>query len=262
MNIARNYIRRAQSQVRGGRNPWHNFVDDAKHFGFVQQPAFMNADGGAASAPASQAQGVKPSMPYSITITNASGGAIQNFSVLGATNALNNPNFTFDAFGSLIVGPVTISSNTPGVTYRDLLYQSLTQAFTVGETYLACSAPTAQVLIPFTIATFDANGTQVNIPVKPKKDPYQNQIDVLVDTTVYRIDGLTKLTFSQILANAVLNVDFYPQDNVNAGRLLNGAQPTRSYGNPGTIRSSVAVIPAAGAAQSNFSGPMMIKTRL
>lgn len=259
----KDYMRQAR-QMKSGQ--YRNFVDDYR--GFIQQPAypFINQPGfynqtGGAPAPV---QDVKPSMPYSIIVSSASGAAVQNFDIFGASEYLNNPNVTFDANGSLVNGSITISANTPNVTYRDLLYQSIAANFSVGEVYIQCSSPLIQISQPYTIFTKDGSGLRVQIPIKPKKDPYQQQNDVIIDNTVFRMDQMTKIQFSQILANAVLYLDLYPADNVNQGRLLNGQAPTRYYGNPGNIRSSIAVVPGSGGGggQQNFNGPMMIKSRM
>lgn len=237
MKAANRYLQNAQ---RNAGPKFHNFVDEPNFQNFAPQP-YMNAGGAV--------QDVKPSMPYSITVSSASGASVQNFDVLGATEYLNNPTYLFNANGDLVIGSVTISSATPGITYRDLLYQTLTQVFTVGATYLACSNPTAQILQAYTVKTKDSNGTKLEIPIKPKKDPNQNQTDVIYDTTVFRIDGFTKLTIANLLPLAVLSIDWYPQDTLNPGRMLNGQQPGRSYGAPGIVRNQVVVVPG-----QNFTG--------
>lgn len=254
---------KAQELIRRARNMnsrrYRNFVDDASrgYNNFIQQPAFYNQTG--AAAPAAM-QEVRPSLPYSIIVSSASGSSVQNFDIFGASEYLNNPNVTFDSNGSLVVGNVTIMSNTTNISYRDLLYQSITANFSVGEVYIQ-SDTTAQITQPYTIFTKDGSGVRIQIPIKPKKDPYQNQNDVLINNTVFRMDSMTKITFSQILPNAVIYIDLYPQDNVDQGRLLSGQNPTRNYGNPGNVRSSIAVVPSGGGS-SNFSGPMIIKSRL
>lgn len=258
MNAAQRYIQEARNRKS---QQYHNFIDDASnpYNSFVAQPAlpYMNQSG---AVQQTQQQEVRPSMPYSLIISSASGASVQNFDIFGASEYLNNPNVTFNANGDLVQGSITISSNTTNITYRDLLYQSITANFSVGQVYLQCSSPSTQISQPYTIFTKDGTGVRVQVPIKPKKDPYQNQNDVVVDNTVFRMDALTKLTFSQILPLAVLFIDLYPQDNVNPGRLLNGQNPTKFYGNPNTIRSSIAVVPSNGA--SNFSGPMIIKSRM
>lgn len=254
---------RAQELIRRARymnsNRYRNFIDDSSrgYNNFIQQPAFYNQTGGAPAAPS---QEVKPSLPYSIIVSSASGASVQNFDIFGASEYLNNPNVTFDANGNLVNGSVTIISNTTNITYRDLLYQSITANFSVGEVYIQ-SDTTAQITQPYTIFTKDGSGVRIQVPIKPKKDPYQNQNDVLINNTVFRMDAMTKITFSQILPNAVIYIDLYPQDNVDQGRLLSGQNPTRFYGNPNNIRSSIAVVPGSGGA--NFSGgPTIIKSRL
>ena len=261
--VAAAYLRRAQARVRGRQAPeFHNFVDDQYHF-VGQSNRYMLATGGGGQ--------VAPSLPYSITISSASAAAVSNFDVFGASTYLNNPNVTFDANGNLIIGAITILSTTPNVSYRDLLQQTGWQPFTCGQTYIQCSSPTSQILTPYTITTKDSSGVVYQIPGKPKKDPYQQQSDLLIDSSVWSIDGLSKMTFSTIQPFAVINLDFYPQSNVNSGRLLNNQQPGRDYGNPGIIRSSQSVIPipgGGGGAPSNFSGPAqgrggyLVKTRL
>lgn len=223
MKNVRSFIERARQNAS---NQHLNFVDDRMNF--VQQPnMYQNATG------TNSAGGVKKSQPYAITVSSASGAAVQNFDVLGASQYLNNAGF--DANGNLVIGSVTISSAIPGVTYRDFLYQSMTQPFTTGLTYLQ-SATANQVTQVVTITTKDSNGTQVSVPIVPIIDPYQNQENIAVVEQEYRIDGFTKLTFGSILANAVLTVRFYPSDNLNPARALSGQPTSRAFGNPNIIR--------------------------
>ena len=254
MNAAQQYLMQARQQKS---NQYHNFVDDP-HYGFVQQPGMYAADGSAAAAmPAAPAAPVKKSQPYAITISSASGASVSSFDVLGAYQYINNSGFT--AAGNLVIGSVTISSAIPNVTYQELLYQSMNNPFTVGLTYLSCSSPTAQVQEVFSIQTKDANGTVVTIPIVPNVDPYQFQNGVNSVEQEYRIDGYTKLTFANILPNAVLTVRWFPSDNLNPARALAGQSVGRNYGNPGVIRQNVAVLPGGPA---NFSGPSLIRSRL
>jgi len=59
---------------------------------------------------------------------------------------------------------------------------------------------------------------------------------------LYRIDGYTKLTISQVLPSAVFQIQFYPADNINLARGLSGRPASRQFGNPNIVKSSVAVI--------------------
>lgn len=218
----------AQAREKAGQHL--NFVGDMR---FVNQPNF-NATG-SGSAPAAPASPAKKSQPYAVVISSASGANVQNFDVLGAYQYINNSGFT--AGGDLVIGSVTISSAIPGVTYRELLYQSMNNPFTVGLTYLSCPATTAQVNEVFTIETKDANGTVVQIPIVPSVDPYQYQSGINVVEQEYRIDGYTKLIFANILASAILTIRFFPSDNINPARALAGGAVGKAFGNPGIIRS-------------------------
>jgi hypothetical protein len=217
------------SQARNNAGNHLNFVDDSVRF--TGNP---NLYATGAPAPA-QPQSAKKSQPYAVTVSSASGANVQNFDVLGAYQYLNNSGFT--AGGDLVVGSITIKSAIPGVSYRDLLYQSMNNPFTVGLTYLQCAATPAQVNEVFTIDTRDANGTVVQIPIVPSVDPYQFQAGINVVEQEYRVDGHTKLTFANILANAVLTIRFFPSDNINPARALAGAAASKGFGNPGIIRS-------------------------
>lgn len=254
MNLAQQYLMEAR---RNKNSQYHNFVDDP-HYNYVTQPNLMgyNADG--ASAPAAPSAPVKKSQPYAITISNSNAANVQNFSVLGAFTFINNAGF--DAAGNLTITGITITSAIPGISYREFLYQSMNNPFSVGLTYVSCSNVSAQVQEVFTITTKDANGTTVSIPIVPATDPYQFQNGVQAVDQEYRIDGFTQITFANILPSAIILVRFYPSDNLNQARAL-GNQPTgRSFGNPNVIRSSSVVIPSGGGA-SNFGGPVIMKTR-
>jgi hypothetical protein len=225
MNRVKQYLNQARSNAA---NQHLNFVDDKMNF--VNQPN-LYANGGGLGAPAAPA---KKSQPYAVVISSASGAAVANFDVLGAYEYINNAGF--NAAGSLVIGSITISSAIPGVSYRELLYQSMNNPFTVGLTYLSCSSPAAQVNEVFTIQTKDANGTTVTIPIVPNIDPYQQQSSINAVEQEYRIDGYTKLTFANILPNAVLTVRWFPADNINPARALSGQIAGRSFANPGVIR--------------------------
>jgi hypothetical protein len=226
MKSMQDYIARARKNVSGNHL---NFVDDRSR-NFVSQPG-LNATGDSAAAPASSA---KKSQPYALTISSASGSAVQNFDILGAYEYISNGGFT--AAGSLVLGSVTISSAIPNVSYRELLYQSMNNPFTVGLTYITCTNVPAQVDEVFTIQTKDANGTMVHIPIVPSKDPYQNLANINIVEQEYRIDGSTKLTFANVQPNAVVTVRFFPSDNTNQARALAGTATTRAYASPGIIR--------------------------
>jgi hypothetical protein len=214
------------STARKNASQHLNFVDDRVNF--AGQPNLYATGSGSTSS-------AKKSQPYAVTVSSASGSAVSNFDVLGAYAYLNNAGFS--AAGSLVIGSITISSAIPGVSYRDLLYQSMNNPFTVGQTYLQCTNVASQVNEVFTIQTKDANGTEVSIPIVPNVDPYQFQSGINVVDQEYRIDGFTKLTFANIWPLAVLTIRFFPSNTINPARALAGSNADKSYGNPGIIRS-------------------------
>jgi hypothetical protein len=94
---------------------------------------------------------------------------------------------------------------------------------------------TSQVLQPITLTTQDANGNQAVKILTPVIDPYQNQSGVIELKQPFRIDGFTKLTFSVFAATSV-QFQFYPSDNINIARGLNGDPVSKQYGSPKIIR--------------------------
>jgi hypothetical protein len=175
------------------------------------------------------------SQPYIITVTSTSGSAVANFDVLGSYEYLTGPTGTWTN-GNLVIGSVTISSGTPNITYQQMLWQFQNAPFSVGLTYVQ-SATTNQVTQTFSIVTKDANGNIAQRPIVPTVDPYQFQSGIIPVSFGYRIDGFTKLTFSQILANATLTLQFYPSDNINVARGLAGSPVARQFRNPQIIKA-------------------------
>lgn len=180
------------------------------------------------------------SQPYILNVVNASAAQVTNFDILGAFQYINNAGFSG---GSLTILGVTISSIIPNVTYQELLYQSIPQPWTTGETLLVSinSSVNGQIQQPMLLTTKDANGNQASKILTPVIDPYQFQSGSLVLPQPYRIDGFTKLT-TTILASANFNIYFYPSDNINLSRGLGKKPVSKEYSPAGIIRSSVAVV--------------------
>jgi len=218
----RNYIQNARHQANeqymnfAGQQP-QQFQNYTGAVGNRQLPA----DGGASAA---------QSQPYIIAITNASATAVNAFDVLGAYTYINNAGFSN---GSLTIGNVTISSAISNVTYQQFLYQSMTQPFSVGLTYIeSVAGPSSQITQTFTLNTQDANGNQSLRTIVPTIDPYQQQSNIVSVKQLYSIDGFTKLTFSTILGIAQFRVHFYPSTNINLASGLQGSSVAQTYGNP------------------------------
>ena len=227
----RNYINNAREAASKNYMDWtgnssnngaRNWTGETKGNARRQNSTF-SADGGTnAVAPVSQ--------PYIITISNVSATAVSNFDILGAYTYINNAGFS--AAGSLTILGVTISSAIANVNYRQFLYQSMTQPFSVGLTYIQSIVNVAQITQTFTLTTQDANGNQLSRVIVPVLSPFQNQSGIVSVSQVYSIDGFTKITYNQILASAVFQMQFYPSTNINlAAGLVNG-QVTQQASSP------------------------------
>jgi len=219
----RNYINNAKANNSqkyadwtGGTQNYGNLVGGVG--------AAQKVGNAAGAAPAAQSQ------PYIITISNASAVAVSNFDVLGAYTYINAGGWSN---GSLTVGAVTISSAISNVTYQQFLYQSMTQPFSVGLTYIqSVTGSTAQITETFVLNTKDANGNQMLRTIVPIIDPYQQQQGIVAVKQLYSIDGFTMLTFSTIQASVVFRVHFFPAANINLATGLTGAPVSQNYSNP------------------------------
>ena len=136
---------------------------------------------------------------------------------------------------------VTVSSGLGGVTYQTLVAQSQTQPFTIGSTAITATVNSAQIQQTISVTTTDASGLTQGVPIIFLKDPYQNQTDIIVNNTPYRIDGTTAMTIASVLPNAVFSLFLYPAQNINPASQLMGNQTTQNFANPGLIR----VLPTA-----------------
>jgi len=233
MENARNFANENYLNADGFVDDDTNYFSGDSYFtageDFMEQ-AYNNASGMermmGKSAPTSQ--------PYIITVSNASASAVSNFDVLGAYQYLGNVNSTT---GNVTISGITISSGISNVTYGQFLYQTMNSPFSVGLTYIQSINVSAQITQPITLNTQDANGNQALKAIIVTIDPYQQQSGVVAVKQVYRIDGYTKLTFSQVLASAVFQVQFYPSDNINLARGLAGQPAAKVFQSPKIIKS-------------------------
>jgi hypothetical protein len=213
--------------------------DDTNYFSgdsyFTADPDFMEqAYNNASGMERMMGQSAPTSQPYIITVSNASSSAVSNFDVLGAYQYLGNVNQTT---GNVTISGITISSGISNVTYGQFLYQTMNSPFSVGLTYIQSINVSAQITQPITLNTQDANGNQALKAIIVTIDPYQQQSGVVAVKQVYRIDGYTKLTFSQVLASAVFQVQFYPSDNINLARGLAGKPASQVFKKPNIVKS-------------------------
>jgi Tfp pilus assembly protein PilE len=233
MSYIKQYLQKERLNAHANYASADGFIDDERHF--VANEGYFGAD----AAPASNA-GSQRSQPYIIQISNASATAVQNFDVFGYAQYFNATGW---ANGSLTISNCVISSGIANVTYQQLLYQSNSSPFSVGSTLIqVVSGSNGQTTQPITVNTLDANGNQALKVLTPVIDPYQQQSGTLLLSQPFRLDGLTKLTITNVLASTVVQLFLYPADNINLARGLAGNHVSRQFANPNIVRSSVAVV--------------------
>ena len=214
-------------------------LDDATLAGanaFRGMGGYSSADGGNPgvrnSAPTSQ--------PYVVNVTSTSGAAVADFAILGSNTYLYGGTGTWTN-GSLVVGSITISSGTPGVTYQQMLAQFQNQPFAVGMTYYK-SATANQVDQVLQIQTKDANGNESKMPIVPTTDPYQYQSGIIVLNNQFVVDGWTSLIVASVLANATITFQFYPADKINLTRGLENKSVGATFSDPGIVKAQEVVV--------------------
>ena len=210
---------------------------------------FLNADGGSSAG-----MGGSTSQPYILSIANSTTDDVASVKVFNAYAHLQATNF-----GN--VAAITISMGISGLTYGEMLYQSMNKPFAIGLTYLS-SANASQVLETLKISQKDINGNESHKTVVPTVDPYQQQTGKVAIAFNYKIDGFTQITVSNILASATLKAYLYPAENVAAGRALTGGSVIKGFSNPDVVKKDQVQIvnspaPAAAPAAVGFGGRMM-----
>jgi len=241
MSYIRQYMENARNFANENYLSADGFIDsDTTYFSgdqyFTGNEDYFNSANG---MPMNQAPAAPTSQPYIITVSNASATAVSSFDVLGAYQYIGSVNSTT---GNVTISNITISSGISNVTYGQFLYQSMNSPFSVGLTYIQSVNVTAQITQPITLNTQDANGNQALKAIIVTIDPYQQQSGVVAVRQMYRIDGYTKLTFSQVLASAVFQVQFYPSDNINIARGLNGRNADQRFRSPQIVKSPATAI--------------------
>ncbi len=194
---------------------------------------FGNADGGYGWQ---SAQGNMPvnsqapmSQPYEIKVVNASTGSL-NCTLFGA--------YTNAAVGVINFGnsaSLTITSTISGVTYAQLLLQTMQKPFEVAEMFVN-SSTSAQLTANYTLNFTDANGNNFGKPIVTKKDPYQNSSTDLIIPYRYKIDGATDLQFT-MEASATVIITFYPIASFDAFRIAMGGNPVKRYSSPNLVKA-------------------------
>lgn len=235
----RNYLAMARSRANERFYGADGFIDD--DLNFAGDDSFFGADGADATsaiAPTSQ--------PYIVTVTYTGTSTSSSIDLFSAFTYLNNTGggsgFSWSS-GTLTYGSggtqIVVASALSNVTYQQLLFQSMTNPFSVGLMYIQCGGTndTTQLVVPITLTTQDANGNQAQKILTPTIDPYQQQTTVLALRQPYRMDGFTKLTIPYIQAGTSYTIRIYPSDTINLARGLAGRSVSQDYGNPGIVKA-------------------------
>ncbi len=228
----RNYFSQKQEEAN---NKFFHFDGDSDDMNFADD--FDSFDGG--DDYSAVAEAAPTSQPYIILVTNTSTiSAVSAVTILGATSQLAYAS-TAPAWGN--GANISIEMGIAGITYSELLYQSLYKPFVVGLTYLQ-STTTNQVLATLTLVAKDANGNVNQKPMIPTIDPYQQQSNIIAMKFSYKVDGFTSLVISSIAASAQYKVYLYPAEVASTSRVLAGQRVVAGYGNPGIVKGDKVVL--------------------
>ena len=166
----------------------------------------------------------KTSEPYEIEVINA------NLVTTNATIFNSYVNRTAANFGNPV--GITINSATPNITYGGLLAQTEHKNFECGMTYIEIVAgSTAGLTATWSLTTADGSGELQTVPKRPKKDPRQQQNDVLEFYNTFKINGYTNIVIP-IPASTTIRYSFYPSATVDSGRKLGNVHEIKDYKSP------------------------------
>lgn len=224
-----NYFDEARDIANESFYNYDGFDDD---FDFVDDE-FSGADGDMMGGGASTSQ------PYIVRLTNTTTVDVANVTMFGAYS-----NIATGGTQSNVTKTIAIS----GLTYTELLYQSMNKPFVVGLTYLD-STTTSQLTETVTVTQKDINGNQAIRVLTPTVDPYQFQNTKVAFKYQYKIDGFTTLTLAALKASAVVDFYYYPAETVSTSRALSGRRAVRGYKGPGIEKKQQVVIGRGAAKQ-------------
>ncbi len=139
---------------------------------------------------------------------------ILNFNVLGAVQLKSRQTFTKK--GDLVLDSVRVRSGTADKTYREMLCQFKSTAYSVGITYIQSSIP-GQAMEPIYLCKGGISELLV-----PTIDPFQENPEIVAIKRPYYIDGSTEIVLSKLYPHASIKLYFYPEEHINLARGLSG----------------------------------------
>lgn len=136
---------------------------------------------------------------------------------------------------------ITITSTVQGVSYLEFLAQSEAQPFIVGRTMII-STSAGQLDQSVAITHRNASGDRQDHVITPTLDPYQAQTDRIIDDTEYMFDGMSRLRFNQINANATVTVKMYLRHKWSATNIVANKNQEVNYAAPHIIKVAPRII--------------------
>jgi hypothetical protein len=144
------------------------------------------------------------SAPLVIKLTNITASDISNVTFLDAINSIGAPN-------SGVTANVTPSFLLPGFTYAQFLKDLQSKTYKIGKVIMISeNGNTADLLLPYTISTYNMTGKNSSDTVYPVINTLQNVTTQLETAVDFYITPSTKIVLSQITKSCSLTIHFYP----------------------------------------------------
>lgn len=164
------------------------------------------------------------STPYEIEVVNAN--LVTTTCIIFGSYA----NRTAANFGNPV--GITISSITQNVTYTQMLAQFEHKNWECGMIYIqAVSGSNSVITSTLSLTTGDAIGELNTKQMPVKKDPMQQQADVLEFYHTFKVNGFTTINIA-IPASTTVHYSFYASATVDTGRTLGNVKPISGYKGP------------------------------
>jgi len=240
MNKNRQYLMAQEASARNrylsanGKSAWAEASGRFSGDGWEDANAWAEA---AAATPMMAPQPQAPqevldrSEPLIVQVVNNSTSNIANVILFNSNSTRTQaaPSFGNNA-------NVSITSNIVGVSYTEMLANSESKPYKVGET-LIISATAGQVEQTVGIVHKTDTGKLIQYVITPVIDPYQFQTNRVVSNYEYIIDGYTQVLLNQLNASATVTLYFYLKKRYSPTQVVAGGQPQMDYGNPGIMRT-------------------------
>lgn len=158
---------------------------------------------------------------------------LSNSSNIALTAVMFGANYNIAATNYGSPTGITVTSFFSNVTLLQILQNSQTNPMDIGIVkILNNSVGTAVASNPITVAYSDVFGRSSTIPSIITRDPYQQQVDIVIHLLSVIIDGTSQFSFS-MPASSSYQFQFYPKSLVNNARQLNGSGHVKSFEKPG-----------------------------